>query len=387
MIKKLCLVFLDPRGVISRDTDSLVRHMNYSELIRNRLFPDHDIAIEILLITPESSLDIEGTKSQTLEMHFLGKPSRFSVSFIMQTIDVLRGKGFSRTLIIVGDPWESFLHAYIVRIFLGESTLIQTNIHADIFDDKWVNQKFIHMLRSKFSWLSIKRSNSIRVVSSQVAERISQKFPNKSITNAPIATNFNLTPRPIDRKNNKKHIVLGWIGRFDEDRGVQDFVEFVIRLNMINATFEIKMAGRGKLLEQTKKVLNNELGPERISYLGYLQGADLNKVYEDIDILLTFAQSESYGLAIREALRFGKPVWGVESLGLQRLQDLVGEKFVRVLDSNAELNTLESTMDDLASCVIPANVSAKISKIDAENISLLIESWAELLSTNIPKVK
>jgi hypothetical protein len=113
----------------------------------------------------------------------------------------------------------------------------------------------------------------------------------------------------------------------------------------------------------------------------------LNKVYEDIDILLTFAKSESYGLAIREALRFGKPVWGVESLGLQRLQDSVGEKFVRVLDSNAELKTLESTMGDLASCVIPASVSAKISKIDAENISLLIESWAELLSTNIPKVK
>lgn len=387
MIKKLRLVFLDPRGVISRDTDSLARHITYSELIRNRLFPDHDIAIEILLITPEIFLDIEGTKSQSLEIRILGKPSRFSVSFIMQTIHILRGKGFSRTLIIVGDPWESFLHAYIVRIFLGKSTLIQTNIHADIFDGNWVNQKFIHRLRSKLSWFSIKRSNSIRVVSSHVAGRISQKFPNKLITNAPIATNFNLAPKPIERRNSKKHIVLGWIGRFDEDRGVQDFVEFVIRLNMINATFEIKMAGRGKLLEQTKKVLNNELGSERISYLGYLQGADLNKVYEDIDILLTFAKSESYGLAIREALRFGKPVWGVESLGLQRLQDLIGEKFVRVLDSNAELKTLESTMGDLASCVIPASVSAKISKIDGENISLLIESWAELLSTNIPKVK
>jgi glycosyltransferase involved in cell wall biosynthesis len=305
----------------------------------------------------------------------------------MKTFRILRGKGFVRTLIIVGDPWESFLHGYIIRIFLGESTLIQTNIHADIFDDSWVKQKFIHRLRSKFSWFSIKRSNSIRVVSSQVARRISQKFPNKLITNAPIATNFNLVHRSLDRKNIKKPVVLGWVGRFEEDRGVRDFVEFVIGLNMINTTFEIEMAGKGKLLEQTKRALNNELGLKRITYLGYLQGADLNKVYEDIDILLTFAKSESYGLAIREALRFGKPVWGVESLGLKRLQDLVGEKFVRVLDTTAELKTLESTMEDLASCLVPASVAAKISKIDAENISLLIKSWAELLFTNIPKVK
>lgn len=387
MIKKLRLVFLDPRGVISRDSDSLARHITYSELIRNRLFLDHGVAIEILLMTPESSLEIEGKKSQSLEMHFLGKPSRFSVSFIIQTLEILRGKGFIRTLIIVGDPWESFLHGYIVRIFLGKSTLIQTNIHADIFDDNWINQKFIHRLRSKFSWFSIKRSNSIRVVSSEVARRVSQKFPNKLITNAPIATNFNLVPRSLGKKNPKNPVVLGWIGRFDEDRGVRDFIEFVVKLNMINTTFEIKMAGAGKLLEPTMKALNNELGPKRIRYLGYLQGADLNKAYENFDILLTFAKSESYGLAIREALRFGKPVWGIESFGLQRLQDLVGEKFVRVLDSTAELKTLESTMDDLASCVVPASVSAKISEIDAENISLLIESWADLLSTNIPKVK
>jgi glycosyltransferase involved in cell wall biosynthesis len=374
------LVFLDPRGIINQTVDSLARHASYAEALSLRMQRMGYSASKALLLTTGTQRESELIESDCLPVKLVGKPRRFSLSFVMRAIGVLRKEENSPTLLIVGDPWESFLSGYAVKKFLKNETLIQTNIHADIFDEAWIKQKWMNRVRSLISWPAIKRSDSVRVVSEELAKTILVKYPRKHVLYAPIAMHQKARKVGGSGPYKSKPITFGWVGRIEPDRGAIEFVNLVRRLNGENDSFHIVIAGKGSLQEQFLSELKGITSEERVQYFGFLKQEDIGLVYEKMDLLLTFAKSESYGMAIREALLFGKPVLGVESKGLGRLQEKMGQEFVKSFDPNADIAEVKLVIKKLMSSTVPPSFTAKLLKLDQGYFESLIESWVYLLN-------
>ena len=98
-----------------------------------------------------------------------------------------------------------------------------------------------------------------------------------------------------------------------------------------------------------------------------------------MDILISFAESESYGLAIREALLFGKPVLGVKSGGISRLQAIVGSKHVGCLENFDDISIVESAIQKLLASEIQVETIKKLKEQDKTYLATLIQSWLALL--------
>ena len=373
------VVFFDPRGVISRNKDSLNRHMNYAKKLAEEISGKEHESVDVHIFTANNSDLRDNPQNGKLLIHFFGNARRFSFGFVTRSVEILKRAEANRTLLIVGDPWESFLHALIVKRLINQTIIIQTNIHADIFDTKWINQKVTNRLRSKLAWFSIKRSDSIRVVSEDLPAAIQERYPGKSVTYAPIATSISGRIRSRRNFQNANLLTLGWVGRVEKDRGILEFLNFVRFLNDGNQEFQVVMAGTGHLLDYAVDELNSILGEKRFSYFGLLPQEELGKVFESMDILVSFAKSESYGLAIREALLFGKPVLGVKSRGVTRLQEIVGSKHVEYLEHFNDISSVESTIQKLLASEIQDETIEKLKEQDKTYLSTLIESWVTLL--------
>jgi len=375
------LVFLDPRGIINQTADSLTRHTNYSKALSLRMQEMGHSAPETLLLTTRTQRDIELFNSGSLQVELVGKPRRFSLSFLIHTLGILKKRENSPTLIIVGDPWESFLNGYAVKNFLKNETLIQTNIHADIFDEGWIKQKWINRARSLISWWAIKRSDSVRVVSEELAETILTKYPKKHVIYAPIVMRSKPPRETEGGPCVTKPLTFGWVGRIEPDRGATEFVDLVRRLNVEDDSFQIVIAGEGSLQGQFLSELKGITSEDRVQYFGFLKQENLGLVYEKMNLLLTFAKSESYGMAIREALLFGKPVLGIESKGLVRLQEKVGLEYVKTFDPNGSITEIKSIIKNLMSTTVPPAIITYLLKQDEGYLASLIESWVNLLNT------
>ncbi len=373
------IVFFDPRGVISRSRDSLNRHAKYAKNLAEEISGTEYKQVDVYLFTAINSDLRDKPENSDLSIQVFGNPRRFSFGFLARSVEILKKAEFSRTLLIVGDPWESLLHALIVKRLVNEEIIIQTNIHADVFDIKWINQKITNRFRSKLAWYSIKRSDSIRVVSENMLAVIQERYPDKAVTYAPIATSFSGRVTSSQDFQNAHPLTLGLVGRVEKDRGILEFINFVRILNENNQEFRIVMAGSGYLLDYALNELNSILGQERFIYLGLLPQEELGKVFEQMDILMSFAESESYGLAIREALLFGKPVLGVKSGGIARLQAIVGSEHVQYLESFDDLLVVESTIQKLLASEIQPETIEKLKEQDKTYLATLIESWLALL--------
>jgi hypothetical protein len=141
------------------------------------------------------------------------------------------------------------------------------------------------------------------------------------------------------------------------------------------------IAGEGSLQGQFLSELKGITSEDRVQYFGFLKQENLGLVYEKMNLLLTFAKSESYGMAIREALLFGKPVLGIESKGLVRLQEKVGQEYVKTFDPNGSITEIKSIIKNLMSTTVPPAIITYLLKQDEGYLASLIESWVNLLNT------
>jgi glycosyltransferase involved in cell wall biosynthesis len=373
------MVFIDPRGVISRSRDSLNRHVNYAKKLAEEISGTEYKPVNVYLFTALNSDLRDKPENGDLSIQVFGNAKRFSFGYLTRSVKILKKAEFSRTLLIVGDPWESLLHALIVKRLVNQEIVIQTNIHADVFDIKWINQKITNRFRSKLAWYSIKRSDSIRVVSENMLAVIQERYPNKSVAYAPIATSISGQVTSSQNFQYAHPLTLGWVGRLEKDRGILEFINFVRTLNEKNQEFQVVMAGSGHLLDHVLDELNSVLGETRFTYLGLLPQEELGKVFEQMDILISFAESESYGLAIREALLFGKPVLGVKSGGISRLQAIVGSKHVGYLKNFDDISIVESAIQKLLASEIQVETIRKLKEQDKTYLATLIQSWLALL--------
>jgi glycosyltransferase involved in cell wall biosynthesis len=97
---------------------------------------------------------------------------------------------------------------------------------------------------------------------------------------------------------------LAYVGRLAAaDKRVGDLVPLVAALVSRGVSYQLTIAGDGAQLASLKNALGEF---ERVRFLGTLNtGALYEHVYPELDVLLLFSESESFGIAVVEAMLHG----------------------------------------------------------------------------------
>lgn len=117
---------------------------------------------------------------------------------------------------------------------------------------------------------------------------------------------FESSPQPPVYRSQQDGIVLGNAGRLTAQKGQDILIEVAKQLKNKGYSFEILIAGEGKLKEQLIQKAHDEGVAEQLRFLGFV--ADMPRFLSAIDIFLLPSHWEGFGYVIAEAMYCEKPV-------------------------------------------------------------------------------
>lgn len=376
MMKQNQLIILDVHGLIDESKgDSIRRHLKYDA----ELLKISKGKMQILIISKwnmnskHSTSDKSANNLSTLKLT--------SKEYISKCTKVVRNSGIGSVL-VCGDPWKSFYTGLAIKLLCRSRIPIQVQLHADIYDDSYTRRSLRNQIKRKIAYLSLWSADSIRTVSKLQTKNLIKchpKFQNKIVqASVPLNSEY-LESKP--RSLSGGQITVGILGRMESDRGLDRLLklsEFIVE-NAENIRFVL--AGNGKFVIQepvSSRTLKND---SIFTFLGELTSRELPDFFNQIDVLLSLAPSESFGRALRESLLAGRPVVAISSSGVTELKEyLNGESVYSVGQEISNLDLIK-ILSDASSKNVPESVVELIQKEQEESIKALAQSWLDLSNT------
>ena len=367
------IIFLDMNSIITSNKSTFDRHSQYAVEFQD--FSDSEV--EFIVLQPRQKNKSEMLfKSEFLKLH---RTTSFKWSLLGRIVEYrrfLQSFQNSEIAFVCGDPWKPILQLLFLRIIGWQRYPFQVQVHFDIFDPKWkyANQrnyfKYILALPGLY-WAS-----NLRFVSEHqaISLRTKRSLNAKKLFITPVPLNLEFTeiiPNEAPRSRS-----IGFLGRLSEDRGVK-YLEFVARA-IKESDIRMTIAGSGTESDTLKVALVRILERHRIDFPGYLEGSDLTSFWRSIGVLVSTAESESYGRTIRESLCHGVPIIALNSLGALQIKHGPMAEFVHLYNKNEIQNITQS---EIESCFFQ-NIGSLGLKMEADaslaSRKKLYASWSDL---------
>lgn len=367
------ILLLDPKGVISKGgVQTLDRHLLYAKELGNATQNE----FRLIIVTKSDNQKKEELLGNLLLINFQSHKS-LSICLAIAARNRLRNENIG--LIVVGDPWFSFYSGLLLRVFLWRRIPIQVQIHADLFSQDWLNGSTINRIKSILSWPAIRIADSVRFVSQKQLNNGLNKLhglKEKSFV-APVYLEEPICNQTPHQKTFQDGIKVGVLGRIHQDRGLDKLIPLFMPIIGTGVKICVIIAGEG----QYKKILQDHFVDagmsEHFVFIGHVSGEQLNNFWEEIDVLVSLAPTESYGRSIREALLAGVPIWAAPSSGVMDLKELTLEGEISLL----EFDSSPEEQIDLLRKIVNQNISRETKrKIILENqrsVRKLINSWVD----------
>ncbi len=117
--------------------------------------------------------------------------------------------------------------------------------------------------------------------------------------------------RAIEKNIDSDEIIIGYMGRLSEDKGLKVLVDALERLRKQRVRFRLVVAGTGPLFSYLKQFIY-------VDYLGAIPHSKAHLFYEKIDLFVLPSQTtrswkEQFGRVLVEAAASGKPIVGSSS--------------------------------------------------------------------------
>ena len=179
---------------------------------------------------------------------------------------------------------------WVVSVHGKHDTYLEKNNLSNIF-------RKIFMKRLSKYW---QNASSIIAISDDVKEWITNLNSSLDVVVIPYWVNKNLQ-KEIDRKN----ITLGFLGRLNKNKGIEDFVEALNSINLNKNNIKVNIGGYGSndyIRKLTKSI--DDKNRASVNFLGYVEGR--RKFFNDIDIFIFPSFSEGLGLVLLEAMSYSK---------------------------------------------------------------------------------
>ena len=372
------IFMIDSRGVIKHeDHETINRHKDYSNRFK-MLEPDGNFRI---ISASKMSESVKVNSHFTI--NYVKSNYRISIFYVYKAFSIIKASKAKKIALIAGDPWESALNAFILRFitkyFLGLNAAIQIQLHADVTDANWRKQKRINQLRSRSAFLSLRNADQIRTVSIHQKTQIVKLFrlKHERIFVSPVS--LNIPNRPFTLFSSNRPNSLGFAGRFQADRGLEDLLSYIEKLGSVNSDFEVVLAGSGPELEEFLGNLYKVIPKEKVKHLGYLNSQEMIQFWSQIGVYLSTARSESYGRSIREAAYFGIPVLATPSNGFS---ELIENKlpWIETLNLSDSSSKLAKQFGSLKTIKTDDTIQKHILNGWETNQNQIVNSWMELLS-------
>jgi glycosyltransferase involved in cell wall biosynthesis len=162
-------------------------------------------------------------------------------------------------------------------------------------------------------------------------------------------------------------IVLGYVGRLAHEKDLGALVRAAAELGAEGYRVSVALAGTGPCESELR--LLAEHSAVDVRFLGFVDGADLGRLYGAMDIFVLPSLSEPWGLVVNEAMAMGLPVVVSDRVGARHLLD----------DANHVFRAGEG--GDLTRSLRPLLASsserARVGRSSMESIRLqAIDGWA-----------
>lgn len=371
---KNLVYIVDVRNLIQGNKSTLERHIKYSEILN--LKSHNKLTLGVIRFKRQNSIT-SGIENGLEILSLPSNPLALVRCLLFNRIELKRND-LVRVL-VAGDPWESALSAFVLKLTFFHSAKIQVQIHGDIGNKEWIYLTFRNFLRSIMARFTLRFADQLRTVGAKQTEKLISRYSlsrfNCKII--PVTFLFSSSANVSDVLKSTTP-AIGFVGRLQSDRGLEDFVDLVAKLRDQNLIFSVVVAGDGPERKNFEFCLANILPPENIKFLGNLNQAEMGSAWSQIGILVSTAPTESHGRAIREALVWGIPVWASPSSGVFDLQAEVSRHYVRDLNLELPADLQVSIFEELLSTRIPTAVRNSLKEADQRALSELIESWMEL---------
>jgi glycosyltransferase involved in cell wall biosynthesis len=274
----LSRIATDPRDLLSR-------FHNYLQAAKDYL-RDPDLELNLLVGGIDSNIRFDAIKVVRL--------SRSLLSQYLALRSALYRPGQQVTL-IAGDNHLSLLICLFAKAHKTNIRL-QISIHTSV--SALLNPSNVSgKLKLKFILLSVRFVDNIRVVSDSDLENLRKAIPyfNGQIFVAPVPIEI-----PKAALHRKPSHVVGMVGRLHSERGIAECPSIFEELRVARPKSGILLIGDGAQRAWLEKQLSGfEPRPE---FTGSLKQSDIRDRWPQIHVLLSCAPSESYGMALREAL-------------------------------------------------------------------------------------
>jgi len=366
------IFIVDPKGHILKSDSVFNRHLEYARGLNQASRGQINLGIlrptlwRFAEKSHENLLVIDFPILKFLFPKVLGNISKFTEEKIP-------------SLLIAGDPWLAGILAVLVSRKLQVRTNIQIQFHGDFGNPAWIRESLKNRIKFKVAKLVVKEANHVRCVSDAQEILISKifKLDTTKLLVAPVPMmlwkqtltghkTFSTIPR------------LGLVGRIHHDRGLQTFVDLVEKLVAENREFSIHIVGSGPQRTWLEQKCKESFPNIHIEFFGEVESLNMKMCWENLDLLISCAPTESYGRAAREALFFGVPVLATPSSGINSLTEANQLGYLEYFESYFESQHLAEAFDRLLKKTISLDFRKRIASNDEENFNSIIEEWIVL---------
>lgn len=275
--------------------------------------------------------------------------------------------------IVVGDNYFSFWLAEFLK-FKNRNIKIQGSFHGSISATE-TKSKIKRVFKRLLIYLSVRKLNQIRVVNEQQFDEI------KKISKKHKKYDIRILPIPVqipEISQNFEMQSLGFVGRFHTERGLIEWTEIAKLSYESNLINKIVIVGEGAESSTFLRQLASIDGLS-ILKLGFVPNSEMSSVYSEIRVLLSTAQTETYGLALREAIAAGCFVVAKSNPTTEALAKNSNDLMRTYHDTSEAKSCIEYFLNSKSEHNQEVlNFRLKLQKESSENLHKLASSWLDL---------
>jgi len=371
-----CPVFIHPQLCrISTDfSDFFERMEKYGEAV-SFFTQDPEFKVTLLAgIGRAQMAQIETKRFRHLKVIRIADPTSNFLFFSFLAKKRLRKLGISPTILISGDLMVGLLATFLLKRLLARNILTQVSVHGSVTRINASKKSWpIDLIRILLLHIFLAKTDSIRVVSSFLADELHERFKVKD-------SKFFIAPIPfLDYPNfavrSSKRISIGFVGRLHFERNVTEALSILDNVLPSNNVSEVFIIGDGPLQNMVQTWAKNHPNKDKIMLIGKLNQVELLKFWPRVDLLLSTASSEGYGLSIREALVSGAVVLAKKNLGTRTVLEQFQSGIVlfdTCIEAIALINNIALNIDLYAPSITSVRVQQEI---DRASMNALASSW------------
>ena len=305
----------------------------------------------------------------------MGKSSRNPIAFAIRARRSLHSLAVKPSLLIAGDLTFGFFSSFLISRTYFPTIPIQISIHGNQWGfESSKSKNLLQYFLGKYLKIICNNASSVRVVSSGLQRSVTSqlKINEDKILVSPIP----ILPIPsfIDKRSNPLCIAI--VGRFHDERAPLDSIKIILDAFSSMPPCPVMIIGDGPLLDSAKELVETTDYVNYFNFLGLLPKPEILKLWPLINLLISSAEEEGYGLAIREALLSGAVVLCRSNRTTVEFRDNYRNGIFLFEDLRMASATLVELYSNLPKIKLNGSVNEVQRELDQAAVLTLARSWS-----------